>query len=161
MMGLKFALDMKKRTAQLRELQRIVSYFEGEITYRHAILSEACLLVAAKCGQPFREWLENLGNELALEDDERKPESFYESWCASLDFLKKNTKLKAGDIAVLKSLGQAFGYLDIQTQQMTVELEKENLSKIIKYADEELVSHMRISVVFGVLGGLMIVIMLV
>ena len=44
---------------------------------------------------------------------------------------------------------------------MTLELEKENLSKIIKYADEELVSHMRISVVFGVLGGLMIVIMLV
>lgn len=161
MMGLKFAFDMKKRTAQLRELQRIVSYLEGEITYRHAILSEACLLVAAKCGQPFRDWLESIGNELAMEDDEQKPESFYESWCASLEFLKQNTKLKAGDITVLKSLGQAFGYLDIQTQHMTLELEKEHLSKIIKYADEELVSHMKISVVFGVLGGLMIVIMLV
>lgn len=161
MLGLKFALDMKKRTAQLRELQRIVSYLEGEITYRHAVLSEACLLVAAKCGQPFKKWLEDLGNVLALEDDERKPESFYESWCTSLAFLRENTKLKTGDMAVLNSLGQAFGYLDIQTQQMTLELEKENLSKIIKYADEGLVSHMRISVVFGVLGGLMIVIMLV
>lgn len=161
MIGLKFAFELKKRTMQLKELQRIINYLEGEITYRHSVLSEAFMSVAAKCGQPFNLWLENLANELILEDDVLKPDSFYESWCASLKYLKKNTKLKSGDIMVLKALGQAFGYLDISTQQMTLKLEQENLRRIVKSADDELVSHMKISVVFGVLGGLMIVIMLV
>lgn len=152
---------MKKRIDNLKELQRIMNYMAGEITYRHAVLGEVFLNAASKCEPPFDTWLAGLGDKLTCSELEIMPESFVSIWIKSLDYIRENTKFKGNDIHIMESLGQALGYLDINTQQMSLKLEQENLQSIIRQADMELANKMKVSVVMGTLGGMMIVILLI
>lgn len=101
------------------------------------------------------------GDKLTCSELEIMPESFVSIWIKSLDYIRENTKFKGNDIHIMESLGQALGYLDINTQQMSLKLEQENLQSIIRQADMELANKMKVSVVMGTLGGMMIVILLI
>lgn len=156
-LGIKIALMMKKRVDQLREVERIVNYIEGEIRYKHSILKEACINASLKCGQPFSDWLNNLGDRLELSDS---GEGFAEIWFDSLNILYEKSLLSKRDINEIKSLGQTLGYLDIRSQEMGLKLEKENIHEQLVKSDRELTNRMKISVILGTLGGIFIVIML-
>ncbi|MCM1272841.1 MAG: stage III sporulation protein AB [Clostridium sp.] len=160
-LGVSYALSMKKRIEHLKELQRIMNYMAGEIAYRHAVLGEVFLNAASKCGAPFQMWLADLGDKLTCNESELMQEPFVGIWRKSLDYIREHTKFKESDIRIMEALGQALGYLDINTQQMSLKLEQENLQNIIKQADMELANKMKVSVVMGTLGGVMIVILLI
>ena len=70
-LGIKIALNMKARLRALRELERIISYIEGELRYRHAVLNEALYNVSLKCGHPFDMWLGDLSQRLKVDDNSR------------------------------------------------------------------------------------------
>ncbi|MDE6025910.1 MAG: stage III sporulation protein AB [Lachnospiraceae bacterium] len=160
-LGVLYALSMKKRIDHLKELQRVINYMEGQITYRHAVLGEVFLNAASKCEAPFDTWLGDLGDKLICGEPEIMPESFVSIWQKSLDYIRDNTKLKEKDINIIEALGQALGYLDINTQQMSLKLEQDNLHNTIRQAEVEVSNKMKISVVMGMLGGMMIVILLI
>lgn len=156
-LGIKIALMMKKRVEQLKEIERIINYIEGEIRYKHSILKEACINASTKCGQPFSDWLEIVGDRLELSDS---GEGFSEIWFESLNVLYEKSLLSKRDINEINSLGQTLGYLDIRSQEMGLKLEKENIHERLVQSDRELMNRMKISVILGTLSGIFIVIML-
>lgn len=157
MLGIMSAWSMRKRVEQLRELERIINYLEGEISYRHSILSEACMNASLKCGQPFNIWLSNLSTNLESGDSD---EGFEKIWSEALTILDTGSALKKEDIEVIKNMGHTLGYLDIRSQEMGLALEKENIHERAVRNARELSERMRVSVIMGTLGGILIVIML-
>lgn len=156
-LGVGIAVMMKRRFEQLKEVERIINYIEGEIRYKHSILKEACINASEKCRQPFCDWLSNLGDRLEISD---KGESFADIWSESLAMLYDSSLLNRKDINEINSLGQTLGYLDIRSQEMGLKLEKENIHNRLVQLDRELMNRMKISVILGTLGGIFIVIML-
>ena len=156
-LGIMLAHAMRKRVEQLRELERVINYLEGEIRYRHSILSEACLNASEKCGQPFNTWLNNLSLNLERDDIDG---CFDDIWSESLKILEEKSALKREDIETLECLGHTLGYLDIRTQEMGLALEKESLHERVGRIAGELSNRMKISVIMGLLSGIFIVIML-
>ena len=86
---------------------------------------------------------------------------FYTIWCKSLTILCENTQLSFQDITNLYDVGKALGYLDIESQQMNLALERERLHGTILELDKDLNSRMKNAVVMCFLGGLLTVIALV
>lgn len=151
------AFIMKKRVDELRELERLINYIEGEIRYRHSILSQACLNAGSKTGQPFKEWLCGLSKTVE-EDCDR---GFIDIWEDSLKYLKSKSCLNKEDMERLYDLGRTLGYLDIESQKQGLMLEKENIHNVIQRLDKSLAGNMKLSVVLGTLGGIFIVVILV
>lgn len=156
-MGIYWAVRMQKRVEQLRELERIINYIEGEISCKNALIREALYVASKKCGQPFKTWLEEVSEALKNNMDK----SFSEIWDKSMFNLKKSTCLKEGDIRELVNLGQALGYPDIRTMLSAMTLEKENIHNSVTALNSNLMNNMKISIVMGVLGGLFMIIILV
>ncbi len=148
---------MKKRVDELRELERIINYIEGEIRYRHSILSQACRNAGLKTGQPFRQWLQVLGDEMESEYES----TFQEIWDSSLKYLEEKSCLHRDDISRLCDLGRTLGYLDVESQTKGLTLEKDNIHEVIQKLDKGLAGNMKLSVVLGTLGGIFIVVILV
>ncbi|GEM_PF-2937943 len=156
-MGIYVALGMKKRVDQLRELERIINFIEGEISYKNSLIWEALHKASIKCGQPFDTWLLSVSEELKNNIDI----SFNEIWEKSLGFLKDNTSLKDRDIGELINFGQALSCGDIKTMVKAITLEKENIHNSINTLNINLMNNMKISIVMGILGGMFLVIILV
>lgn len=158
-LGLLYALTLKGRIDNLKELQRILNYVVGEITYKQSVLSEAFLGASIKSREPFRSWLCKLGESLLRE--EYADSSFYEVYESTLDDIRIGTRLRKTDMDILRSVGQAFGYLDVNTQRMSIKFEQDNLAEVIRQAESEVTNKSRISVVIGALSGIMVIIVLI
>ena len=109
-----------------------------------------------RCGQPFKQWLEKLGERI----EGFYMDSFGEIWEDSLDELRENSCLKNEDIREINLVGQTLGYLDIRTQEMGLGLEKEIIHNNVERLDKGLANNMKVSVILGGLSGLMLVIIL-
>jgi len=164
-LGLRIAMNMRGRITALRQVERILCYIEGELTSRHARLGEALSNVSVKTSKPYSCWLSRLAQVLDNSTDcdgiTAEAYDFYTLWCRSLIELRDNTQLSFGDITSLYDVGKALGYLDIESQQMNLRLERERLHAFILDLDKDLNSRMKNAVVMCFLGGLLTVIALV
>ena len=155
-LGFMFAISMKKRVDELRQVERIINHIEGEIRYNNALIKEALRGARTRCAEPFDEWLNYVADEL----EEDYNDSFSHIWDRSLDILQRKTHLKKSDIKELVLIGQALGYLDMKAIKMGLELQKENLHNVILNLDEVLANNMKVSVILGTLGGFFLVVIL-
>ena len=163
-MGIKLAGLMKGRILALREIERIIGYLEGELRYRHSTLGEALYSVSRKCATPYSAWLTQLGKAVDGQAEEFKDKTsyqdFYTIWCKSLDALRGSTLLNSRDINQLRDVGKALGYLDIESQQMNLNLEKELIHSTVLELDKDIGARMKNAIVLSFLGGIMTVIAL-
>jgi len=161
-LGIKVAANMRGRLNALRDIERILSYLEGELRCRHSVLGEAFYNVAIKSREPYRRWLLELSEWVNPQENEYKEkfEDFYSLWCNSLIQLKDNTFLNSKDIGQLYDVGKALGYLDIESQQMNLNLERELLHNSIRELDKDIGTRMKNVIVMCFLGGIMTVIAL-
>ena len=156
LLGLWIAMSMKKRVDELKQIERIINYLEGEIRYKNSLLGEACIAASLRCGQPFKLWLEKIASE--LENDYAY--SFSDIWEKSIEELRDKSHLRKTDIIELVAVGQTLGYLDVKAQQMGMALEKENIHNTIKSLESGLANNMKIAVILGTLGGIFLVVVL-
>lgn len=163
-LGVRIATNMRGRLNSLRELERILGYIDGELRCRHSVLYEAMYNVSLKSGQPYRLWLGRLSKELeaqgSVNDEASKYKDFYTLWCESLTYLMEETLLNSKDISQLCDVGKALGYLDIESQQMNLNLERELIHKHILELDKDINARMKNAIVLCFLGGIMTVIAL-
>ncbi len=171
-LGLRIAMNMRGRLAALCQVERILCYIEGELKVRHARLGEALTDVSLKTPNPYSYWLSQLADMLEscttcaevqskVYDNTIEYKDFYTLWCRSLTTLRDETPLSFKDITSLYDVGKALGYLDIESQQMNLALERERLHSVIVELDKDLNSRMKNAVVMCFLGGLLSVIALV
>lgn len=163
-MGIKLAGLMKGRIVALREIERIIGYLEGELRCKHSTLGEALYSVSLKSTDAYRSWLNQLvkavdGQVVELKD-KASYEDFYSIWCRSLDTLKAHTLLNTRDINQLRDVGKALGYLDIESQQMNLNMEKELIHNTVLELDKDIGARMKNAIVLSFLGGIMTVIVL-
>lgn len=155
---------MRGRILCLREVERILAYLDGELRCRHAILGEAIAQVSEKTGHPFRSWLLNISTGIELQLNQSlggdQLKDFYHIWSDSLIFLRDNTLLLSKDIDKLYDVGKALGYLDIESQQMNLDMERDILHRHILDLDKDIASRMKNAIVMCFLGGIMTVIAL-
>ena len=141
-LGIKVAANMRGRLNALRDIERILSYLEGELRCRHSVLGEAFYNVAIKSGEPYKRWLLELSEWVNPQENENehkeKFEDFYSMWCNSLIDLRENTFLNSKDIGQLYDVGKALGYLDIESQQMNLNMEREILHNSIIQLDKDI-----------------------
>lgn len=163
-LGIRIALSMKGRIMALREMERILSYIDGELRCRHSMLGEALYNVSRKTKGPYSQWLSSLVKAVEEQSannlDKEDFQDFYSMWCQSLDRLKEDTFLNAKDISQLYDVGKALGYLDIESQQMNLNLEREHVHNTILDLDKDVGARMKNAVILCFLGGIMTVIAL-
>ncbi len=155
---------MKGRILALREIERIIGYLEGELRCKHSTLGEALYSVSRKSTAPYSTWLNQLGKAVdgqAIEfKDKASYEDFFTMWCKSLELLKVSTLLNTRDINQLCDVGKALGYLDIESQQMNLNMEKELIHSTVLELDKDIGARMKNAIVLSFLGGIMTVIAL-
>ena len=157
LLGIYFGKKYRQRLDELRELERILNYIQGEIKYKHSILSDAFFNVSERCREPFRSWLSLLGEALTKKGNN---ESFFDLWEISIEYLKRNSALKDADYKELFALGQAFSNADIESQDKSVCYEREIIHSRVIDLDKDMGNRMKTSVVFGGLTGILIVVIL-
>ena len=162
-LGIRIALSMKGRVLALREMERILAYLEGELRCRHSMLAEALYNVSFKSPAPYSSWLFELmktveGQSKNVDKDDFV--DFYTMWCQSLDNLRLGTLLGAKDISLFYGVGKALGYLDIESQQMNLNLEREHIHSYVLELDKDISLRMKNAIILCFLGGLMTVIAL-
>ena len=147
----------KQRLEELRELERIVNFIQGEIKYKHSVLSDAFFNVSERCREPFKGWLFFLGKSLAKAG---QTESFFSLWEDSFEYLKNKSALKESDYKELLSIGQALSNSDIESQEKSISYEREIIHSRVADLDKGMADRIKTSVVFGGLSGVLIVIIL-
>lgn len=163
-MGIKIAYMMKGRIVALREIERIIGYLEGELRYKQATLGEALYNVSRKCSEPYNTWLNQLeeavdGQAVELKD-RTSYQDFFTMWSKSLEILKVSTLLNTRDINLLRGVGKALGYLDIESQLMNLDMEKELIHNTVLELDKDIGVRMKNAIVLSFLGGILTVIAL-
>ncbi len=163
-LGVRIAWSMKSRVLALREMDRIIGYIEGELRCKHSMLAEALYNVSRKTKAPYSSWLFSLmsaveGQGLLSSEDDGVAD-FYTMWCKSLEELRLSSCLTSKDINQLYDVGKALGYLDIESQQMNLMLERELIKKTISELDKDVGARMKNAVILCFLGGIMTVIAL-
>ena len=162
-LGIRIAWSMKGRILALKEMERILAYLEGELRCRHSMLAEALYNVSLKSPEPYSSWLFELMRtvEGQREDmDKGKFNDFYTMWYQSLEDLRHEALLAAKDISLFYDVGKALGYLDIESQQMNLNLEREHIHSYILELDKDVSLRMKNAVILCFLGGVMTVIAL-
>lgn len=169
--------ELKVRQARLGEALTDVSlktpnpysYWLSQL----ADMLESCTICAEVQSEEYAYHMDNvLGDvsEYAASDDMKAShilkgntieyKDFYTLWCKSLTTLRDETQLSFKDITSLYDVGKALGYLDIESQQMNLALERERLHSVILELDKDLNSRMKNAVVMSFLCGLLTVIAL-
>ncbi len=163
-LGIRIAGSMKGRVADLKEIDRILGYIEGELRCKHSMLAEALYNVSRKTKEPYSSWLFSLMSAVegngTVSHEAYGVDDFYSMWCKSLDELRPTSNLTSKDICQLYDVGKALGYLDIESQQMNLNLEREHIRETISELDKDIGARMKNAVVLCFLGGIMTVIAL-
>ena len=148
--------NMRSRIRELKEIERILSFLQGEIRYKYSMLSEAFSNISAKFGQPFNEWLGCLSDLLC----EGSLYTIDKIWHTSLLRLREGTCLKERDYQKISEIGKCLGYLDVDAQLLGIDMERENIKNTIEDLEHSVEQKTKIAVVLGLFLGILVVILM-
>ncbi|MDD6402491.1 MAG: stage III sporulation protein AB [Lachnospiraceae bacterium] len=155
-MGNSFAISMRKRITNLRDIVRLFNLLKAEIFYKKSVLKEACKNASLRCIYPYNAWLNNIFMNM-----EEGKKSFYEIWEYELIFLYENSSLKTNDMDLIREMGQALGHYDKETQKVNIDLELDEIHRKVLLLENELTNKMKIAYIGSFLAGLLIIISVV
>lgn len=147
----------KKRTSQLKEMERAIYQLQNEIIYTHTALPEAFLKVHEKSSFPLNEFFKIVSHMLYFNE----VDSVYEGFKASLKKMKNPLDINKEDMNVILSLGKTLGESDIEGQKRMFALTLENLKKQIAEAEILMKKNVKMYRYLGFTLGTMIVIMFI
>ncbi|KXZ39631.1 stage III sporulation protein AB [Alkalithermobacter thermoalcaliphilus JW-YL-7 = DSM 7308] len=141
----------KKRNKDVSDLIKLLEILNMELRFGLYTLSEAFFKISQKKDFRLCEFFYNLANKLETENDNTLEDAF--DGCAYL--LYEKTFLKAEEIEELKNLILNLGKSDFYSQENIIKLGIENIKKIQKKTQEEVLSkgllYKKISVIMGLL----------
>lgn len=117
-MGYGKSLSYTKRQRELEEIQKMLYFLLGEITYRREALPEAMVRVADKIRPPLSDFL----REVSRAAKEYQGERFSKIFSQKAEKYLKETSLTKTDLEEFIRLGEDLGYMDITMQENTINL---------------------------------------
>ncbi len=155
-----YGLQMKQRlfqhVQQLIGCKEVLLMLCGEISYARAPLREAFLHIAAQGKEPFGSFLEDVAAR--MEQEQQKPLS--EIWSSALLGHQDEICFTREEQKLLQSIGENFGYLDVQMQLGHLNLCIQQLEAAIIRSQEELSAKQKLHQSLSVLGGLFLILIL-
>lgn len=149
-------MDMRKRLACLHEMKRMYELIVSQIDYCMAAFPEACRMTAKDVKEPFGAMLTAIYEE--AESGSGRP--FPQIWEDQTKRMFPKFPLKRSDQRLLTEFSGSLGNADR-------ELQKQAFAKVILELDTEIQNeraHMeereKLTMSFGVMGGLLVVIIL-
>ncbi len=155
-MGFGVSRRNRKRLDDLHTVYKLMIMLRGEIQYGMAPFEEAFLSISERMEGCFRLFLVSLVKSLS----ERNSEIFPNIWKEAVNVCLRETYLSEQDLFKLEKVGNNLGYLDKTMQINTIQLYIDELQLDIEKATRELPEKCKIYNCFGVLGGILIVILI-
>lgn len=144
------------RVKELLLLRKILRLLTGEISYAGTPLPEAFYRIGGKMDGPYRDFLQDLSEDMRRYDGE----SFAELFAKNTECHLQDTKLTKEDREEWKQFGAMLGYLDREMQLSTLKSFDETLAQKICEQKEGLPARKKLYQSLGVMGGLFLVIFL-
>lgn len=154
-------IQMKQKLAQyvnqLIAWKEMLLMLSGEMNYAKAPLQEAFRHIAERGKEPFSRMLSEIADRME-QDRER---TLQEIWRDAVEGHKKEFLFSQEERELLGSLGDNFGYLDLQMQQNLIRLQAEQLENRIEKARGELLTRQKLYQYLSVMGGLFLILLLI
>ena len=156
-MGYGKSLSYTKRQRELEEIQKMLYFLLGEITYRREALPEAMVRVADKIRPPLSDFL----REVSRAAKEYQGERFSKIFSQKAEKYLKETSLTKTDLEEFIRLGEDLGYMDITMQENTINLYLEELKGEILKTEKEGPARKKMYPALGLMAGMFLAIILV
>lgn len=148
--------DMHARLDCLCEMKRMYELFYSQVGYCLAAFPEACRMVAQSVRPPFSEMLRDIYEE--AEQNTGKP--FPQIWEEQAQLYFPQFSLKKEDRTLLSEFSRSLGYADRELQERAIGHQMDALSHTIEKAETHMAEREKMIMSFGVMGGLLLVIVL-
>ena len=149
-MGYGKSLSYTKRQRELEEIQKMLYFLLGEITYRREALPEAMVRVADKIRPPLSDFL----REVSRAAKEYQGERFSKIFSQKAEKYLKETSLTKTDLEEFIRLGE-------DLQENTINLYLEELKGEILKTEKEGPARKKMYQALGLMAGMFLAIMLV
>lgn len=157
MIGIKSGLNLKKRLEELKRLERIVIMLKGEIKYNNSTLPESLIHVGNKTVYPFNAMLTDVGEKL----NKYEGKTFYELWRHIVETYRDEFSFTKEQFEHIKGMGESLGYLDMEMQMNSLELNSIQIKKYIEDMEKNMSNNIKLYNCLGIMGGILVVLIIV
>lgn len=151
-----FCMEMRSRLACLYEMKRMYELFYSQVNYCLAAFPEVCIAVKDSVKEPFAGLLQRIYEE--TEKNTGKP--FPQIWEEQVELDFSRFPLKKEDKALLTEFSRSFGYADRELQERAIDNQMSALLTRIEKIEKHMTEREKMAMSFGVMGGLLLVILL-
>ncbi|WP_125152252.1 stage III sporulation protein SpoIIIAB [Clostridium rectalis] len=155
--GFLYGEKFKRRTSQLKELERSIHQLQNEVIYTHTALPEVLHNVYLKSNSTVGKVFEDVSKMLFLNDVDNVYDGFYKAFNDSLECIS----LKKEDVDVILNLAKTLGESDVEGQNRMFSLTIENIKKQISNAEVLMHKNVKMYRYLGFTLGATIVIMFI
>lgn len=155
--GLCCCAQMRRRMLVLRKMQRLFGLIYSQVSYRRESLPEICRVVSSQTDGDFRQMLTEM-YEVWLE---HPGTPFPQIWKECSVRYSAGWGLKREEQAMLESFGGQSGHADREFQEHSMEGIIDELSKYMEMCGKKKDERERMIMSFGIMGGLLSVIILI
>ncbi len=143
---------LKKGLEEQYQVWRILKMMENEITYSRAPLPEACLRIAARVQEPYREAFAGIHREMTANCGA----AFDTVWRGQMEKCTGSSALPAEEKKRLLELGNCVGFMDGQMQAHILEQQIRRLELSIGKQEKEMADKGRVIMSLSIMGGVII-----
>lgn len=148
---------LKKGLEELYQVRQILKMMQSEITYSRASLPEACLRLAGRAPEPYREALEGIHEEMLA----NKGTTFDAIWRRQMERCTRRLVLHAEEKRRLLEFGSCVGFMDGQMQAQMLEQYIHRLELSIERQEKDMANKSKVIMSLSIMGGLMIAVILI
>ncbi|MBO5092778.1 MAG: stage III sporulation protein AB [Lachnospiraceae bacterium] len=149
-------MEMRRRLNCLHEMKRMYELLVSQIDYCMAAFPEACRMTSGDVQEPFGTMLTAIYEE--AESGSGKP--FPQIWEEQTKRLSPQSALKRSDQRLLTEFSRSLGYADGELQKQAFAKVISELTAEIQNAKAHMAEREKLIMSFGVMGGLLVVIIL-
>lgn len=149
-------IDMQRRLECLCEMKRMYELLYSQVDYAMATFPEACRMVSKDVKEPFSAMLCTMYEKAELNIG--KP--FPQIWTEQAEEYFIQLPLKKTDRRMLTEFSRSLGYADRELQKQSVVNEVSVLAAEIQKTQMHMAERKKLTMSFGIMGGLLLVIVL-
>lgn len=151
-----FCMEMQERLNCLYEMKRMYELFYSQVGYCLADFPEACRMAEGLMKPPFSDMLRSVWEEA----EQNTGRTFPHIWETQVEEYFPRFPLKKEDKALLAEFARSLGYADRELQKQAIDNQTAALLASIQKTETHLAERKKMVMSFGIMGGLLLIIIL-
>lgn len=154
--GICVGQDMKNRLESLYLLRHMILLMQSEVKFHKATLQEACEVTALHIEGHLQQFLKAIVEKVKLQEGK----SFFSIWKEECEQKLENMNLTKKDLTMLSDMMIKAGFSDYEMQLTAMDLYMEQVNIQIEKLKEILEKKCTVYRCFGIMSGILLVILL-